>query len=88
MHETHLVKDLLGEIERVANQAGAARVVSLDIWLGALCHMDREHFVMHFEPLAEGSVAAQAKLNITVSTDMDHPSAQGVILRNIEVTDD
>jgi hydrogenase nickel incorporation protein HypA/HybF len=87
MHEHSLMNDLMAKIEAVAKQNDAKRVVSVDVWLGALSHMDAGHFTEHYEESAKGTIADGAKLNITLSDDINDPNAQQILLKNIEVED-
>jgi hydrogenase nickel incorporation protein HypA/HybF len=85
MHEASLMKDLLRRIDEIATAELADRVVCVSVWLGALSHMSADHFTEHFEHAAEGSRAEGARLDITVSDDIDHPNAQDLLLKSIEV---
>ena len=85
MHEHSLIANLLTRIDAVARQENAARVVGVKVWLGALCHLSASHFREHFEDGSRGSVAQGARLDIEVSDDPDHPQAQDILLRSIEV---
>ena len=85
MHEHSLIANLLTRIEAVARQENAARVVGVTVWLGALCHLSASHFREHFEDGSRGSLAQGARLDIEVSDDPDHPQAQDILLRSVEV---
>ena len=85
MHEHSLIANLLHRIEAVARQENASRVVGVKVWLGALCHLSAGHFREHFEDGSRGSLAQGARLDIEVSNDPDHPQAQDILLRSIEV---
>ncbi|HEX2797637.1 MAG TPA: hydrogenase maturation nickel metallochaperone HypA [Immundisolibacter sp.] len=85
MHEHSLIANLLHRIEAVARQENARRVVGVKVWLGALCHISASHFREHFEDGSRGSLAQGARLDIEVSDDPEHPQAQDILLRSIEV---
>jgi hydrogenase nickel incorporation protein HypA/HybF len=85
MHETALVRDVVGRINQLANAAGAHRVVTAKVWLGALSHLSDQHFRDHFVIAAAGSRAAEATLEIETSDDPHDPSAQNVRLESIEL---
>jgi hydrogenase nickel incorporation protein HypA/HybF len=85
MHETGLVRDLLHRLERVARDAGARRVSGVEVWLGALSHMSPSHFREHFEEESAGTLAEGAALAIEASEALDHPDAQSVVMRNVEL---
>ena len=87
MHEFGLMNDLLNKIDGIARQQGAERVVGVTVWLGALSHISAGHFREHFVHGARGTVADGAELAVETSTDTDHPQAQQIVLRRIEVAD-
>ncbi len=85
MHEHALVANLIRQVDRIAAAEGARRVTRISVWLGALSHMSPEHFREHFEQDAAGSIAEGAELDCAVSHDITDPSAQDVILKDVEV---
>ncbi len=85
MHEASLMTSLMRQIESVAGAERAARVVSVAVWLGALSHMSKQHFAEHFCRVAAGTIAEGARLDITVSNDVDHADAQLIRLESVEV---
>ncbi|SFH42846.1 hydrogenase maturation nickel metallochaperone HypA [Modicisalibacter xianhensis] len=85
MHEASLIRNLMHRIEEIAETEGAKRVVSVSVWLGALSHMSERHFIEHFNDAAKGTIAEDAELAITLSTDTDHKDAQELLLDSIEV---
>lgn len=87
MHEFGLMSDLLNKIDGVAREQGAARVVGVTVWLGALSHISAAHFREHFAYGVRGTVADGAELSVETSSDTAHPQAQQILLRRIEVAD-
>lgn len=85
MHETGIVKDLVHRLEKVVADAGARRVVTANIWLGALSQFSPEHFREHFLDEARGSVADGAMLVIEQSNDPLNPAAQHVVIDSVEL---
>lgn len=85
MHEHSLIANLLRKIDAVARQENAVRVVGVKVWLGALSHISASHFREHFEAGSRGGTADGACLDIEVSDDPDHPQAQDILLRSVEV---
>lgn len=86
MHEDSLVRALVGRIEDVAGRDGAAKVVSADVWVGALSHLDSEaHFRAHFDRAAAGTIAEGAELRLRFSDDPLHADANGLRLERIDV---
>lgn len=85
MHEASLMADLMRRIEEIARAERAQRVVELSVWLGALSHMSKGHFIEHFEDAAAGGIADGARLDITLSDDAGHPNAESVIIESVVV---
>ena len=85
MHEHSLIANLLSRIEAIAREHSATRVVGVAVWIGALAHISASHFREHFEDGSRGSLAEGARLDIDVSADPEHPQAQDILLRSIEV---
>lgn len=85
MHETGLVRDMVHRIEAAARSAGAERVSGARVWLGALSHLSAAHFREHFTAAAQGTLAEGAILAFEVSDDANHPEAQGVIIKSIDL---
>lgn len=85
MHETAVVRDVVGRINQLAGAAGAHRVVAAKVWLGALSHLSAPHFRDHFAITAAGTPAAAAALEIETSDDPHDPNAQHVRLETIEL---
>jgi hydrogenase nickel incorporation protein HypA/HybF len=87
MHEASLISSLMRRIDEAAKNERARKVVGVTVWIGALSHISAEHFAEHFERAAAGGVAEGARLEVTVSNDVAHASAQDVLLEKIEVED-
>ncbi|MCW5746026.1 MAG: hydrogenase maturation nickel metallochaperone HypA [Alphaproteobacteria bacterium] len=85
MHEASLMRGLMRRIESVAAAEGARRVVRVAVRLGALSHFSPEHFREHFVQAAAGTIARDAKVDISVSRDTRDPTAQDVVLEDIEI---
>jgi hydrogenase nickel incorporation protein HypA/HybF len=85
MHEASLMVDLMRRIDDIAKAEGARRIVGVSIWLGALSDMSAEHFAEHFERAAAGTIAAGARLDISVSDDLGDANAQHLVLKSVAV---
>jgi hydrogenase nickel incorporation protein HypA/HybF len=85
MHEARLISDLLHKIEAVAREGKSARVVAVEVWLGALCHISAAHFREHFARGTAGTLAEGAELSLLVSDDPRHPQAQDILLRSVSL---
>ena len=87
MHEAGLIRDLLSKIDELAAGESATKVTGVSVWLGALSHISAEHFREHFGHETGGSIVEHAKLEIEASDDIDHPQAQDILLRSIEIAE-
>jgi hydrogenase nickel incorporation protein HypA/HybF len=85
MHELSLIADLMRKITAIAREAGARKVISVNIQLGALCHLSAPHLREHFAQAAEGTIAEGARLDIAVLTDVTDPHAHEILLDSAEV---
>jgi hydrogenase nickel incorporation protein HypA/HybF len=85
MHETGIVRDLIHRVEQAASEAGAQRVCSVEVWLGALSQFSAAHFRAHFDDEVRGTVAQGAALRIVMSGDIEHPHAQSVVIQSVDL---
>jgi hydrogenase nickel incorporation protein HypA/HybF len=85
MHETGIVRDLVRRLEAAAQDAGAARVVGVEIRLGALSQFSPAHFREHFDEEVRGTRAEGAALRIQTGEDVADPHAQDVMLVNVDL---
>lgn len=85
MHEASLMTNLMRRIEEIATAEGARRIVGVSVWLGALSHMSVDHLAEHFEQASVGTIAEDARLDVTVSEDVRHANAQDILLKSVEV---
>lgn len=86
MHEESLLRALVAQMEDVAQGEGAATVVSADVWVGALSHLETdEHFREHFDRAAAGTAAEGAELRLSFSDDPLHEDAHGLRLQRVDV---
>ena len=91
MHESSLMTGLVHTAEKAARDAGAARVASIRVRVGALSGMSPEHLKEHFDESAAGTMLSGASLEIEYGPEgpdaIDDPAAQGVLLLGIDVED-
>jgi hydrogenase nickel incorporation protein HypA/HybF len=85
MHEASLMAGLMRQLDEVSRREDATRIVAVSVWLGALSHLSPDHFAQHFEVAARGTIAEGARLHTTISDDLEHPDAQGLLLESVEV---
>jgi hydrogenase nickel incorporation protein HypA/HybF len=85
VHEQALMRDLMQRIAAEAKAEGAARVTRIRVRLGALSHLNEEHFREHFEDASRGTVAEGAAVEAELRTDPTEQHAQGVMLESIEL---
>jgi Zn finger protein HypA/HybF involved in hydrogenase expression len=85
VHEHSLIADLMRKITAIAGEAGAEKVISVKVQLGALCHLSAAHFSEHFTHAARDTVAEGARLDIETLTDETDLHAQDLRLDSVEV---
>lgn len=88
MHEMSLLAGIMKQIDRIATEAKAKRVLTVRVTLGALAHISPDHFREHFVEAAAGTVAEGAELIVTQATDESDPNAQEIILNSVDVDDE
>ena len=85
MHELSLIADLMQKVESIAAGAKAAKVLTVNVKLGALAHISPGHFRDHFARAARGTVAEDAQLSVELSEDVQDPQAQEIVLESVTV---
>jgi hydrogenase nickel incorporation protein HypA/HybF len=84
MHERALLADLVREIESVAADEQAKRVVGVSVRVGPMSHMTPAHFVEHFVDATRGTIAEGAHCDVEAIDPRD-PLAQSIVLDEIEL---
>ena len=87
MHEARLVRELVTEIDRVADEEHADHIDTVRIEIGALSHVTPESLRGQFELLTHGSVAEHAHLDISRGTNQAAPDARDIRLVSVVVAD-
>lgn len=87
MHEMTLLRDIFRKIDEVAKANDAERVVAVTLELGCLAHISADHLREHFEHESVGQVCEGARLMINETKDPNHPHAQEIILRDLEIAE-
>ncbi len=85
MHEMSLMRDLLTKISSLSAQHENRRVTTVRVWLGALSHISKDHFIEHFVEAAPGTVAEGAVIEVTTSQDLNDPRAQDILLESVDL---
>lgn len=85
MHELSLIADLMQKVESIAVGAKAAKVLAVNVKLGALAHISPGHFRDHFARAARGTIAEDAQLFVELSEDVQDPQAQEIVLESVTV---
>ena len=85
MHELSLIADLMQKVESIAAGEKAAKVLAVNVKLGALAHISPGHFRDHFARAARGTIAQDARLFVELSEDVQDPQAQEIVLESVTV---
>jgi len=84
MHERALLADLVREIETVAGNEHAKRVVGVSVRVGPMSHMTPSHFAEHFAEATRGTIAEGARCDVETIDPRD-ALAQSIVLDEIEI---
>jgi len=84
MHEAALLKDLVREIESVAEREHAGAVTCVRVRIGPMSHMTPDHFVEHFVDATRGTIAEGARCEVE-QIDPGDPLAQSIVLDSVDV---
>ena len=84
MHEAALLKDLVREIESVAERERARAVTCVRVRIGPMSHMTPDHFVEHFVDATRGTIAEGARCEVE-QIDPGDPLAQSIVLDSVDV---
>ena len=87
MHETGMIRGLINQIEKIANDNGGKKIKSVKIKIGALANITASHFTEHFVAETPGTIAEGAKLEVVQMTDIKDLNAQDILIESIEVTE-
>jgi hydrogenase nickel incorporation protein HypA/HybF len=87
MHEAALLRDLVRAVDATAADQRLRRVTCVRLRVGALSHLTPLALSERWPAAAAGTVAEAARVEVEVSTDLDDPRAQGVVLVAIEGVD-
>ncbi len=88
MHEHALLKNMLAKVEDIAVEHRALRIRGLSVKLGALSHLDEQHFMEHFQMAAKGTVAEGARVQVELDEDVHAPFAHDVVLTSVDIDRD
>jgi hydrogenase nickel incorporation protein HypA/HybF len=79
------MKDVVREIQHVAEREGAGKVLCVGVRLGPLSHFTPAHFREHFEDATRGTIAEGARVDAVVDDDLTSAHARDVVLVRVEV---
>ena len=64
MHESGIVEDLIGQLEKVSRANGGGRVLRVELGMGMGAGFSREHLEEHFRAASAATIAEGAVLAI------------------------
>lgn len=85
MHEEAMLRDLVRKAEEVSAREPTHRVTRIRLWVGARSHLSGPELRDHWAYAVTGTRLAGAPVDIETSTDLDHPNAELVSLRSLDV---
>lgn len=91
MHDSAMMKGLVRTAEKLAVEAGAARVARVTIRVGGLSGISVEHLQEHYDETVAGTLLEGSDLQVETGPEgveaLDDPGALGVQLVGLEVED-
>ena len=85
MHEERLLRELRGELERIARREGAERILEVEVWIGALSHVPAAALRDRWAEVVRGTAAEGSELRVERGEDPADPRATEVVLRNVRL---
>ena len=80
-----MLKDVVRKAEEVADRERPARVTRVRLWVGARSHLGGPELRDRWAHAVAGTALAGSEVEIETSSDEDHPNAESVILRSLDV---
>lgn len=87
MHEEALYRDLRRKLQGIAHEEHAARISRVEVWIGALSHVQENALRARWAQTVEGTPAESAALRVVVSDDLNDPRARELVLTQVGVVD-
>jgi len=78
MHELSLLRGLLAQIERIAQDHGTDRISVVRLRLGPLAHIEPDHLREHFVSAARGTAAEGARLDIETTDELHELTLESI----------
>ncbi|MFY9717120.1 MAG: hydrogenase/urease maturation nickel metallochaperone HypA [Thermoplasmata archaeon] len=87
MHENAMLHDLRRKLEEIALRERAERIVRVRLWIGGLSHVTAASVRSRWEETVRGTAAERSTVDMEVSSDLEDPRADGVVLLGVVVDD-
>lgn len=85
MHEASLARDLVHQVQNVAQAQKIRKVLVVRLKVGLFSHISEEHLREHFALASRGTVAQGASLVMESMNGVTGPEAQSLVLDSLEV---
>jgi len=80
-----MVRDLVRRVDEVVRAEGVARPTGVHLWLGALAHCSEAGLRDRWQVEVHGTPLAAVRLDVRVSTDLNDPRAQSIVLERVDL---
>ena len=80
-----MLQDVVRKAGEVADRQSPARVTRVRLWVGARSHLGGPELKDRWAHAVAGTQLAGSEVEIETSSDRDHPNAESVILRSLDV---
>ena len=85
MHEMSLFNGLIEKLKSVSLENDSAKILKVEVEIGALANISKEHFREHFLDFTKGTVADGAELVVHSNQNIYDRYSQEIRLLRIEV---
>jgi hydrogenase nickel incorporation protein HypA/HybF len=87
VHEEAVLRDLVRKVNEVASAYPGKKVQRIELWVGALSHITGPQLSARWPTAAASTAAEHARIDVSTSTDLNDPRAQGVVLISVDLED-
>ncbi|MGA7924309.1 MAG: hydrogenase/urease maturation nickel metallochaperone HypA [Thermoplasmata archaeon] len=85
MHEEALLRNLRAKLSEIGATEEPLRILRVRLWVGALAHVSDQTLRSRWSLTVKGTPAEDSQLEIEISSDLNDPRAEGIVLTRVDV---